>query len=66
MADVQAEVIAEAPGGVVVQLRWHEPERAKSIELFQVLRLRDGKAADMQDFERCRPALKAAATERAT
>jgi hypothetical protein len=62
---VRAEVIAEAPGGVVVQLRWREPERAKPTELFQVLRLRDGKVADMEDFERRRPALKAAAAKRA-
>ncbi len=65
MTGVKAEVIAETPAGVVVHLRRREPERAKPIDLFQVLRLRDGKVADMQDFERRGPALKAAAAERA-
>ncbi len=59
-ADVKAEVIADALDGVVVALRWREPDVPNAFELFQVLRLRDGKIVDMQDFERRQAAMKAA------
>ena len=61
MTHVRAQVIAETAGGVVVELRWREPERSTDVELYQVLRLRDGKIVDMQDFERRQAALRAAA-----
>ncbi len=61
MAHVRAQVIAETADGVVVELRWRERERATDVELYQVLRLQDGKIVDMQDFERRRAALRAAA-----
>lgn len=59
-AHVRADVLAEGPGGVVVGLRWQEAGRPKAIELFQVLRLRDGKVVDMEDFDRRHWAFKAA------
>lgn len=35
----------------MVELRWQPPDRADEMELYQVLRLRDGKVVDMQDFD---------------
>ena len=58
-ADVTAQVIAEVPGAVVVQLHWREPDRPDGSELFQVFRLRDGSVVDMQDYERRGAAMKA-------
>lgn len=52
-------MLAETADSVVVGLQWREPDRPAVTELFQVLRLRDGKVVDMEDFERRGRALKA-------
>ena len=44
-------MIAESPRGVVVGLRWREPGRTDVMELYQVLRLRNGQVFEMQDFD---------------
>ena len=56
---VSAKVVAEVAGVVAVELRWREPDRAKLIELFQVVRLSEGRVVDIQDFERRAAALRA-------
>ena len=56
---VRVDVLAETADSVVVGLQWREPDRPAVTELFQVLRLRDGKVVDMEDFERRGRALKA-------
>lgn len=60
LADVRAEVVADAAGTVVVELRWREDGRAENFEMFEVLRFRDGKVVDMEDFDRRGAALRAA------
>ena len=61
MADARAEVVAETPGSIVVALRWRELDHPDASELFQVLRLRDGKVFDMQDYPDRHAAMKAVA-----
>ena len=58
VADVRGKVIAANAAGVVVQLGWTDAARGASVEMFQVLRMRDGQVVDMQDYEQRRPALK--------
>ncbi len=41
--------MAVTKAGVVVRLQWREPSSSAPSELFQVLRLRDGKVVDMED-----------------
>ena len=57
MVDGHAEVIAANAACVVVRLGWIDPVRSRPVEMFQVLRLRDGKVVDMQDHDRRRAAL---------
>ncbi|MFN2609131.1 MAG: hypothetical protein ABR511_14775 [Acidimicrobiales bacterium] len=45
-------MIADTPGGVAVALQWREPGADGCRELFQVLRLRDGRVVDIQDVAR--------------
>lgn len=59
VADVLAEVIAANAAGVVVRMGWTDAARGTSVEIFQVLRMRDGQVVDIQDYEQRRPALKA-------
>lgn len=59
VAEVRAEVIAANAVGVVVRLGWTDAARGTSVEMFQVLQMRDGQVVDMQDYEQRRPALKA-------
>jgi hypothetical protein len=54
-----ADVLAVTDAGVVVGLRWRAPDRDEAIEMFQVLRLRDGRIVDIEDHDRRRPALSA-------
>ncbi len=49
-------MVAQTDAGLVVGLQWRRPHRPDTAELFQVLRLRDGKIVDMQD---CRDRLEA-------
>ena len=58
VADVRAKVIAANAAGVVVQLGWTDAARGASVEMFQVLRMRDGQVVDMQDHEQRGSALK--------
>lgn len=58
VADARAEVIAATPNGVVVRLGWTDAARRTPVEMFQVLRMRDGRVVDMQDYEQRRAALK--------
>jgi hypothetical protein len=51
-------VITATKAGVVVRLRWRETDSPRSSQLFQVLRLRDGKVVDMQDHADRRSALR--------
>jgi len=55
-----AEVIAAGSLGVVVRLGWTDAARSAPVEMFQVLRMRDGKVVDMQDYDQRRAALKGA------
>ncbi len=57
--DPRAQVVAQTDAGLVVGLQWRRPERRDAAELFQVLRLRDGKIVDMQDCSDRLEALKA-------
>jgi len=52
-------VIASTAHDVVVRLRWRSSGSSSDVELFQVLRLREGKIVDMQDHEDRSKALKA-------
>ncbi|MFN2506609.1 MAG: hypothetical protein ABR540_20760 [Acidimicrobiales bacterium] len=54
--DPRAQVVAQTDAGLVVGLQWRRRDRRDAAELFQVLRLRDGKIVDMQD---CRDRLEA-------
>jgi hypothetical protein len=54
-----AEVLAATDAGVVVGLQWRSPDRDAPIQLYQVLRLRDGRIFDIQDHDRRRAALSA-------
>ncbi|HEX3394349.1 MAG TPA: hypothetical protein VHS52_07460 [Acidimicrobiales bacterium] len=51
--------MAATAEGVVVRLRWREPESTTTNEMFQVLRLRDGRVVDMADHPNRRTAMKA-------
>ncbi len=59
VADARAEVIAANTAGLVVRLGWTDSARGTSVEMFQVLRMRDGQVIDIQDYEQRRPALRA-------
>jgi len=50
IVDPQARVITATGQGVVAALRWLEGDPAMSREIFQVLRLRDGKVVAMRDY----------------
>jgi hypothetical protein len=52
-------VIAATEDGVVVSLRWRDARSPKPHQLFQVLRVRDGRIIDIQDHGERRRALKA-------
>jgi hypothetical protein len=54
--NARAQVVAQTDAGLVVGLQWRRRDRRDTSELFQVLRLRDGKIVDMQD---CRDRLEA-------
>jgi hypothetical protein len=58
VGDVHAEVIAANPAGLVVRLGWTDARRRTPVEMFQVLRMRDGRVVDMQDYNQRRAALK--------
>jgi hypothetical protein len=49
-------LVAQTDAGLVVGLQWRRPDGRDTAELFQVLRVRDGKIVDMQD---CRDRLEA-------
>ncbi|MDQ6727423.1 MAG: hypothetical protein M3066_14830 [Actinomycetota bacterium] len=57
--DPHAQVLAATEEGVVVKLRWREPSSLKVHELFQVLRMREGRIVDIQDHAHRKTALKA-------
>ncbi len=57
--DPHAQVLIATEEGVVVILRWREPTSSKVHELFQVLRMRDGRVVDIQDHAHRKTALKA-------
>ncbi len=54
--DSRAQLVAQTDAGLVVGLQWRRPDGRDTAELFQVLRVRDGKIVDMQD---CRDRLEA-------
>ncbi len=58
VGDVHAKVIAANVTGVVVRLGWTDAARGTPVEMFQVLRMRDGQVVDMQDYDQRRTALK--------
>ena len=58
--DPRAHLVAQTDAGLVVGLQWRRLDRPHTAaELFQVLRLRDGKIVDMQDCRDGLDALKA-------
>ena len=59
VVDLRAKVIAATSAGVVVGLQWRRWDRPGACELFQVLRLRDGRIVDMQDHRGQKEALRA-------
>lgn len=63
-AGTSADVLATTDVAVVVGIRWRAPDRKDPVEMFQVLRLRDGRIFDIQDHDRRRSALKAIAPTR--
>jgi hypothetical protein len=52
-------VVAETAEGVVVDLQWREPASTTNKQLFQVLRLCNGRVVDMADFPNRGAAMKA-------
>lgn len=52
-------MIAATDEGVVVSLRWREPASTGPHELFQVMRMREGRVVDIQDHAHRKAALKA-------
>ncbi|MDQ2827364.1 MAG: hypothetical protein M3Y04_10475 [Actinomycetota bacterium] len=52
-------MIAATDEGVVVCLRWLEPASTAPHELFQVMRMREGRVVDIQDHAHRKAALKA-------
>ena len=62
VGDVHAEVIAANAAGLVVRLGWTDAARRTPIEVFQVLRMRDGRVVDMQDYNQRGAALKGVGT----
>ena len=59
VGDVHAELIAANAIRLVVRLGWTDAARGTPAEIFQVLRMRDGRVVDMQDYNQRRAALKA-------
>jgi hypothetical protein len=59
IADPRAAVIGATGSGVVVGIRWRETDPPADRQLYQVLRLRDGRVVDMQDHPSRGAALKA-------
>jgi len=57
--DPYAQVLVATDEGVVVMLRWREPASPKTQEIFQVLRMREGRVVDIQDHAHRKTALKA-------
>jgi hypothetical protein len=52
-------VIAATNAGVVVGLQWRDSDGRETTELFQVVRLREGKIVDMEDYRDRHKALNA-------
>ena len=57
VGDVHANVIAANAVGLVVRLGWTDAAR-RTVERFQVLRMRDGQVVEIQDYDQRRAALK--------
>jgi len=51
--------VAATADGVVMRLRWREAESTTTDQMFQVLRLRDGRVVDMSDHPDRRAAMRA-------
>ena len=52
-------VLAATAAGVVVGVRWRAPDRDDPFEMFEVLRMRNGRIFDIQDHHRRQSALRA-------
>ena len=52
-------VLAATAAGVVVSVSWRAPDRDDPIEMFEVLRMRNGRIFDIQDHQRRQSALRA-------
>ena len=52
-------MIAATNAGVVVGLQWRDSDGRETTELFQVVRLREGKIVDMEDYRDRHKALNA-------
>ena len=52
-------MIAATNAGVVVGLQWRDSDGRETTELFQVVRLREGKIVDMDDYRDRHKALSA-------
>ncbi len=59
ISDPRAKVVAARGSRLVVEWCWRQGTSGTESEVFQVLRLRDGKIVDMQDHADRRRALKA-------